>query len=69
VHAWSACKGGAQVELIRVQGGGHTWPGGTQYLPRLVIGAVCRDFDAVPFIFDFFAKHRRMPATPAVKRK
>ncbi len=69
VHTWSACKAGAQVELIRVQGGGHTWPGGTQYLPRLVIGTVCRDFDAVPFIFDFFAKHRRVPATPAVKTR
>lgn len=69
VHTWSGCKGGAGVELIRVQGGGHTWPGGTQYLPKLVIGTVCRDFDAVKRSFAFFARHRRVirPAEKAAK--
>lgn len=60
---WTACEKHAQVRLIRVQGGGHTWPGGQQYLPPRVVGRVCRDFEAVPLIFDFFAKHRRAPAT------
>jgi polyhydroxybutyrate depolymerase len=26
-------KGGAEVVLYRIKGGGHTWPGGPQYLP------------------------------------
>lgn len=63
-RTWSTCAGGAQVKLYRVQNGGHTWPGGRQYLGRFVVGRTSRDFDAVPAIFDFFAKHRRAPATP-----
>lgn len=42
-----------------VEGGGHTWPGGTQYLPKAVVGTVCRDIDATREIFDFFARHQR----------
>jgi len=59
---WPACRRGAHVRQIRIEGGGHTWPGGTENLPRLLVGAMCKDFDAVPVIFDFFAKHRRTPA-------
>lgn len=56
---WSGCESGVEVRRIRVEGGGHTWPGGRQYLPESLIGRVSRDFDAVPVIFDFFARHRR----------
>ncbi len=59
-QAWTPCGRGAHVELIRIEGGGHTWPGGQQYLPKLLVGTTCRDFDAVPVIFDFFARHRRV---------
>lgn len=67
-RTWATCRDGAQVKLYRIQGGGHTWPGGRQYLPRLVIGRTSRDFDAVPVIFDFFAKHRRAPTAPAAAK-
>jgi len=63
--AWPACRKGARVRQIRIEGGGHTWAGGTQNLPRLLVGAMCKDFDAVPMIFAFFAKHRRVPKAPA----
>ena len=59
---WPGCQG-AQVRLIRIQGGGHTWPGGRPYLPEGLVGRVCRDFAAVPVIFDFFAQHRRVATT------
>ncbi|MBE7485833.1 MAG: esterase [Polyangiaceae bacterium] len=59
VEAHEGCSEGSAVVLYRVEGGGHTWPGGAQYLPRGVIGGVCRDFDATRELFDFFAKHRR----------
>lgn len=62
VTSWSGCAPGVEVMLVRVEGGGHTWPGGRPYMPRAVVGAVCRDFDAVPIMFDFFARHRRLPA-------
>jgi len=45
------------VCLYRIEGGGHTWPGGVQYAPRLIIGHVCRDFDATETIWAFFKAH------------
>jgi polyhydroxybutyrate depolymerase len=44
------------VEFIKIVNGGHTWPGGSQYLPKFIIGKVCRDFSASEKIFDFFKK-------------
>jgi polyhydroxybutyrate depolymerase len=46
--------GGINVTLIKVVDGGHTWPGGKQYLPKFIIGKVCRDFNAENEIFSFF---------------
>jgi len=54
---WTLCTGGTEVELLRIEGGGHTWPGGAQYLPRWLIGNVCRDFDATEEIWRFFQAH------------
>jgi polyhydroxybutyrate depolymerase len=45
-----------QVEFIKIVNGGHTWPGGPQYLPKFIIGKVCKDFSASEKIFDFFKK-------------
>lgn len=59
VESHDGCAEGTAVQLYRVDGGGHTWPGGTQYLPRRMIGGVCHDIDATKELFDFFAKHRR----------
>lgn len=43
-----------KIELLRVKGGGHTWPGGTQYLPKKMIGRVSRDFNACDALWEFF---------------
>ncbi|MEM7085839.1 MAG: alpha/beta hydrolase-fold protein [Bacteroidota bacterium] len=43
-----------KIELIRVKGGGHTWPGGKQYLPKKMIGRVSRDFNACDALWEFF---------------
>jgi polyhydroxybutyrate depolymerase len=59
VERYTDCRGRVQVILYRVIGGGHTWPGGTQYLPKKLIGPVSRDFQATNKIFDFFAQHHR----------
>lgn len=50
-------RDGSEVMLVRLDGGGHTWPGGAQYLPELLIGRVCRDFDATALIWEFFKAH------------
>jgi polyhydroxybutyrate depolymerase len=35
-----------EVALYRVNGGGHTWPGGTQYLPVSWVGTASKAFSA-----------------------
>lgn len=46
----------AAVELLRVQGGGHTWPSGYQYLGEGTIGRVTRDVGS-DLIVEFFRAH------------
>ncbi len=50
---------GTAVTLCAVNGGGHTWPGGPQYLPKRIIGLVSRDFVASEYIWEFFKNHPR----------
>ncbi|MFI5311004.1 MAG: alpha/beta hydrolase family esterase [Gemmatimonadales bacterium] len=54
---WTGGSGGTEVWLYVEEGAGHTWPGGAQYMPRLLVGAVCRDFDATETIWAFFRSH------------
>ena len=49
----------ADVILIKVTGGGHTIPGGKQYLPKGIIGTVCKDFVAEELIWEFFKRQSR----------
>jgi polyhydroxybutyrate depolymerase len=55
VSRGTACARGAPVVLYTVTGGGHTWPGGGQYLPSALIGATSRQFDASQVIWRFFS--------------
>lgn len=59
VRAVRACRDGVELVRYRIEGGGHTWPGGSQYLPQGMIGRVSRDIDGTRAIFDFFARHAR----------
>lgn len=54
---WTACRDNTAVALYRLEGGGHTWPGGPQYLPDFIIGKTCNDLDATAEIWKFFAAH------------
>lgn len=51
---FEGCRNGTQVELLDVKGGGHAWPGGSQYAPRFIIGKSSRQIDASKAIVDFF---------------
>jgi polyhydroxybutyrate depolymerase len=53
------CPPPVQIELLSLEGAGHTWPGGPQYLPARMIGGTSRDFDASERIWEFFAAHTR----------
>jgi len=58
---WDTCAGGSRVELLALQGGGHTWPGGSQYAPRFVIGPVSHQLDATAIIDFFLAPPPHLP--------
>jgi polyhydroxybutyrate depolymerase len=51
-------KTSADVLLYVVTGGGHTWPGGLQYLPVRIVGRTSRQIDANQLIWQFFQQHR-----------
>ena len=55
-------KKGTEVVVYTIQGGGHTWPGGSQYLPRLLVGHVSQDINATSEIWRFFDRQPRPPA-------
>ncbi len=57
--AYLECAQRSVVVLYRIEGGGHTWPGGRQYLPRAIVGRVSRDINANDVIWAFFASHPR----------
>ncbi|MCR9145281.1 MAG: esterase [bacterium] len=48
------CATGRDVELLRVRGGGHTWPGGSPYLSERLVGKVSNDIIACDEIWNFF---------------
>jgi polyhydroxybutyrate depolymerase len=57
VETYSGCRDGSEVVLYKVNEGGHTWPGGLQYMSEKVIGKTSRDFNATEVIWQFFKLH------------
>jgi len=51
---YSGCAGGAEVTLCTIDGGGHTWPGGT---PVPTLGLTSTDISATDTMWTFFAAH------------
>jgi polyhydroxybutyrate depolymerase len=54
--AWQPGDSGARVELIRVEGGGHTWPGLEDTLGERLVGLTCMDFVSPEIIWGFFSE-------------
>jgi polyhydroxybutyrate depolymerase len=48
---------GADVVLITIEGGGHTWPGGWQYISEKIVGKTNRDINASLVIWEFLEEH------------
>jgi len=51
-QTWTA-GGRARVVLYAIEGGGHGWPGGPQYMPALFIGRIDQTLDATGILLDF----------------
>ena len=56
-HVYRPCTGGAEVVLLIVEGGGHTWPGRPP-LPA-ALGQSTANLDANDAIWEFFQRHVR----------
>ncbi len=50
----TGCTPHTGVAVYTIVGGGHTWPGGLQYLPERLVGRTSRDLDAGQVMWDFF---------------
>jgi polyhydroxybutyrate depolymerase len=51
---WEAPPGGSRVALIRIEGGGHAWPGVDNALGEGLVGRTCNDFHSPSVIWSFF---------------
>lgn len=56
---FSGCQGGSEVQLLRIHGGGHAWPGGKGYLPEAAIGKTSKNLDASSEAWQFFKRFSR----------
>jgi len=48
---------GTEVELVRIEGMGHGWPGGREMLSRELEGDVSHSINANDMMWDFFQRH------------
>jgi polyhydroxybutyrate depolymerase len=53
-ESYESCAGGAEVTLCTIQGGGHTWPGGT---PVPALGYTTPYLSATDAMWTFFQAH------------
>ncbi len=53
-RVWRTCRGAA-VGLVRVEGGGHTWPGAGPALPEAIVGKTSSAFDVLSWMEAFVA--------------
>jgi polyhydroxybutyrate depolymerase len=59
-QSWTNGKNNTQILFYKLIGGGHTWAGGNQYLPKSIIGSVCRDYNQTEEVWKFFkANYKR----------
>ncbi len=56
-EAWGST--GSEVVLYRIEGGGHTWPGGFPYASSGFAGKISQDVNASETLWQFFKTHSR----------
>jgi polyhydroxybutyrate depolymerase len=58
IRTWRGATPASDVVFYRIDGAGHTWPDGMQYLPKFIIGSTTHTFDASEVIWQFLSAHR-----------
>lgn len=56
VRRYSNCRGNSAVVLYKIEGGGHTWPGG-QDQPAALVGTTSQEINATRATWNFFQAH------------
>ena len=56
-RVYSGGKNNTEVISYVIGNGGHTWPGGYQYLPSMLVGKTTQDLNASEVIWEFFKRH------------
>lgn len=54
---WPGGRDHTEVVAYVIEGGGHAWPGGPQYLPKFIVGCASQNLDATRAIYRFFSRH------------
>lgn len=54
IDSYENCEPGSALVLYKIEGGGHTWPGGKQYLGEWLIGKTSNEINACDEIWAFF---------------
>ena len=59
VHRDLYGKGKLKTEVVvyTINGGGHAWPGASQYLPAFIIGKASQNLNGTLTIWEFFKRH------------
>lgn len=53
---YGPCNSGSEIEYCKINGGGHTWPGGEPIFEKK-LGMTTKDISASAAMWDFFARH------------
>ena len=65
---WAPCAAGAEVQLWKLTGAGHGWPGGHVRLPEKIMGPETVTIDAALEVWRFMSRFRRSDApTPETR--
>jgi polyhydroxybutyrate depolymerase len=51
-------ENGFKVIGYTINNGGHTWPGGWQYMPKFIVGKTTKNLNACKVIWDFFKGYK-----------
>jgi polyhydroxybutyrate depolymerase len=57
---FTGCRDSSEVVFYTIEGGGHTWPGGSP-LPGWLVGVTNTDIDASAMMWQFFESHPLAP--------
>lgn len=68
VASYRGCQDAADVDLVVLDGAGHTWPG-SSYAYDEKLGTVNREIQANDFIWEFFDQHRLRRELPQPTEK